>query len=401
MTINCQKCNEPFETFQCHVKAGNSKGTLCPNCRPTREDRKKQVAVACAQCGAAFSVKESEHRNNKTGNFYCSQRCMGLWRTANWVGEAHHNFKSKIEVACAICGTKKLVHESRFKAYDSFLCSNVCRGAFNALRTGERDSRLTMQCAHCGAELRRYVTSYEHVFCDAACRGRWDAEHNKGDSNPNYRGGQEFPCFVCDRPVWVKPSQFDRERHYCSAICSDSVKELFAPRGERSGAWKGGKVSRICQICGTVFQVKQAEAERAACCYCSKQCAGLGKAAKTTPEMRAMWRINSSIGSQIWAALKGTKSGRAWNSLVGYTSAELARHLESLFWPGMSWDNFGLDGWAIDHIRPRWSFSFVSAEDPQFRECWRLDNLQPLWYLDNARKSGKLGFVRGQVVPYE
>lgn len=70
---------------------------------------------------------------------------------------------------------------------------------------------------------------------------------------------------------------------------------------------------------------------------------------------------------------------------LGYSSRQLYEHLESRFLSGMSWQNFGLKGWHIDHIRPIASFeltepmSVVSA----------LDNLQPLWAHDNLSKGKK------------
>ena len=34
------------------------------------------------------------------------------------------------------------------------------------------------------------------------------------------------------------------------------------------------------------------------------------------------------------------------------------------------------------------SFNFISAEDEEFKQCWSLSNLQPLWAADNIRKGG-------------
>jgi hypothetical protein len=55
-------------------------------------------------------------------------------------------------------------------------------------------------------------------------------------------------------------------------------------------------------------------------------------------------------------------------------------HFESLFQPGMSWDNYGL--WEIDHIKP---LSLASTEDEVVNLC-EYKNLQPLWKLDNRLK---------------
>jgi len=63
-------------------------------------------------------------------------------------------------------------------------------------------------------------------------------------------------------------------------------------------------------------------------------------------------------------------------------------HLESKFLPGMTWNNRG--DWHIDHVRPLASFSFETAQCPDFKAAWSLSNLQPLWALDNIRKGAKV-----------
>lgn len=82
------------------------------------------------------------------------------------------------------------------------------------------------------------------------------------------------------------------------------------------------------------------------------------------------------------------KNGRQWEQLVGYTCAALISHIESLFLPGMSWENFG--DWQIDHLVPVASYRFASVDDPEFRQCWALLNLRPIWAEANRRKAAKL-----------
>ena len=75
--------------------------------------------------------------------------------------------------------------------------------------------------------------------------------------------------------------------------------------------------------------------------------------------------------------------------LCGYTPKKLREHMESLFREGMSWDNYGRDGWQIDHIRPVSSFNYTTTECEDFKKCWELNNLQPLWAKDNMSKGNK------------
>lgn len=99
------------------------------------------------------------------------------------------------------------------------------------------------------------------------------------------------------------------------------------------------------------------------------------------------YRINSSMSGSIWRAVKTGKSGKSWTRFVDYTIDELKQHLQNNFKPGMSFNNYGL--WHIDHIRPISSFGNIEIGSPEFKECWSLSNLQPLWAVDNLRKSDK------------
>ena len=59
--------------------------------------------------------------------------------------------------------------------------------------------------------------------------------------------------------------------------------------------------------------------------------------------------------------------------LLGYSAEELKVHIENLFTPEMSWENYG--EWHIDHIR---AVSTFDKDTPVNIVC-SLDNLQPLW----------------------
>lgn len=97
--------------------------------------------------------------------------------------------------------------------------------------------------------------------------------------------------------------------------------------------------------------------------------------------------LNNRMRGRIIKSVGASKAGRPWESLVGFTLADLTAHIEKQFLPGMTWENRG--EWHIDHIRPLCSFNFQTPECPQFREAWALTNLQPLWAIDNLKKGGR------------
>lgn len=46
--------------------------------------------------------------------------------------------------------------------------------------------------------------------------------------------------------------------------------------------------------------------------------------------------------------------------------------------------------WEIDHIFPISAHNFNSANDLDFKRCWSLSNLRPLWKMDNRIKHSKI-----------
>jgi hypothetical protein len=104
-------------------------------------------------------------------------------------------------------------------------------------------------------------------------------------------------------------------------------------------------------------------------------------------ESEPRYRLSKLIAHRMRLSLQEGKQGRHWETLVGYTVLDLKAHIESLFLPGMTWDNYG--NWHIDHIKPIAAFTFSSSEDAAFQECWALSNLRPLWATDNLKKGAK------------
>ncbi len=102
-------------------------------------------------------------------------------------------------------------------------------------------------------------------------------------------------------------------------------------------------------------------------------------------------RIRQAISAGVRKSLEDGKNGRSWESLVGYTLAELMAHLESQFTKGMTWENRGQNGWHIDHIKPMSHFNFTSPDDPEFLECWSLWNLRPVWGKENMSRGNRVG----------
>lgn len=99
-------------------------------------------------------------------------------------------------------------------------------------------------------------------------------------------------------------------------------------------------------------------------------------------------RLDHAISAGVSGSLKGLKAGRKSFDILGYTLDDLMAHLELKFAKGMTWENYGQ--WHVDHIIPKSAFNYNVSDDLDFKRCWSLSNLQPLWGRDNIKKNAKL-----------
>lgn len=100
-------------------------------------------------------------------------------------------------------------------------------------------------------------------------------------------------------------------------------------------------------------------------------------------------RLSNNIRGGMHHALKAKKGFRKWETLVGYTLQDLINHISPrLEGTTMTWENYG-SVWHIDHITPKSWFQYENTDDPKFKECWALSNLQPKLKLDNIRKGNR------------
>ena len=101
------------------------------------------------------------------------------------------------------------------------------------------------------------------------------------------------------------------------------------------------------------------------------------------------YRITEKLRKRISVAIREQYTIKAFSSieLLGCNIESIRQHLEDQFTEGMSWDNYGLYGWHIDHIKPCAKFDLTDPE--QQKECFHYSNLQPLWAFDNLSKGDK------------
>jgi hypothetical protein len=102
------------------------------------------------------------------------------------------------------------------------------------------------------------------------------------------------------------------------------------------------------------------------------------------------FRLSSSIGTLMRRSLTNGYKHSHWENLVDYTVDDLKRHIERKFKDGMTWEKLLNGEIHIDHKIPISAFNYKSPDDIDFRKCWALENLQPMWAKENIRKGNKL-----------
>lgn len=110
--------------------------------------------------------------------------------------------------------------------------------------------------------------------------------------------------------------------------------------------------------------------------------------------LKAKWRqipqnkISNALRGRISKALKGVAKSKRTEKLLGISFEDFQSYLETLFLPGMSWDNYGHKGWHVDHIIPCSYFDFTQPRHQLLCFCYL--NLRPMWAKDNHSKNDTL-----------
>jgi len=111
---------------------------------------------------------------------------------------------------------------------------------------------------------------------------------------------------------------------------------------------------------------------------------------KKLKENNINYRISCNLRTRLSGAVKNNqKNGSAVKDL-GCSIEKLKQYLEKQFYPNketgeqMTWENYGLYGWHIDHIMPLSGFDLTNRK--QFLKACHYTNLQPLWAKENLKK---------------
>lgn len=261
-------------------------------------------------------------------------------------------------------------------------------------------------CPDCNSPV--YGRTHHKQYCEE-CRRTRRLENYKRAAEKQRRKkgitkvkGETFACDECGSDFIATSKS---RAKWCES-CRDEVALRRARErsygDDRDGTRKRVGRLEVCAHCGDGFVVQTKGGNH---CYC-ESCRELNNAGSLPHlrEARRQWRakryredpkfaLNEFMRGGILKSLGDKKDGNSWTAFVDYTVDELKAHLERQFLPGMTWENRGVNGWHIDHILPIASFDYDSPDHPDFKACWALTNLRPMWGGDNIRKKDKRLFL--------
>lgn len=267
--------------------------------------------------------------------------------------------KRLIERQCVWCG-KSYISE-RKKTY----CSRECCLSANH----RKQISFIHVCQKCGKE---FQGKKNQKYCSGQCARR-------ANSRTSSNGTTEKRCTVCGEwkslidNFYKSKSTYDGFGVKCK-LCS-SKKHL---------AWSQTKRGKLLR---KINRIKNIETSRS---YNKKIQPLRNEQEKIKARTDVSFQLNRRMRCLMWQGLRKNKAGRTWKELIGYSVDELRSHLEQQFVDGMTWELFLQGEIHIDHKIPRAAFNFTTPDDIDFKRCWSLSNLQPLWALDNIIKHDKI-----------
>jgi len=294
------------------------------------------------------------NRNTK----YCSDECEHLRKNERRI-VPHHNKE------CKKCG-EPFTGPGR-QEYCSSKCKRIAQKKRNQLGISViSDIKI---CIICG---RKY-SGRNNKYCSRTC-----FLNRNFRTEPN--GMVLKKCTQCGEFKPANTDNFSRNKntiHGWASIC----KQCSTEKHKQWQATGHAKKLRAEERIRNIETVRK---------YNKKMAPKRRKAEAIRRRTDIAFALKNRMRSLIYSSLRGNKNGHSLQELTGYTVEDLRQHIGKQFKDGMSWRRF-LDGEIhIDHKIPVSVFNFSSPKHIDFKRCWALSNLQPLWAADNISKYDKL-----------
>ena len=107
----------------------------------------------------------------------------------------------------------------------------------------------------------------------------------KGKNNPSWKGGKiKKVCSVCGKNFYI--SRYKQKIGW-GIFCSIACRSAYI-KGERHPNWQGGKIKKICKWCGKEFFIDPSKKGMAK--FCSRKCSAEWKSVFMSGENSPLWK---------------------------------------------------------------------------------------------------------------
>ena len=256
-----------------------------------------------------------------------------------------------------------------------------------------------IECIVCGEDFTKHESGKANDICSIECskknKQNWFKEYGQKPERKHQAklNARKYAAKKkAEDPEWGLEPLIQRPCRYCDTIfptrgnkkwyCNKRCNELWALQQLREATVKRideRTTDKQCLVCKETFTTSHHSVHS----YCSYPCRVKNDNKKHSKTMSKL------LHQALYRTIRKDGKSNIWTHF-NFTIDEFRERFEFLFNKGMKWENIGL--WHIDHIKPKASFNqeqLTDSTSEDFKKCWALENLQPLWARDNLKKGSK------------
>lgn len=227
ITVSLRNCHI-FSEFFDNLKVGE---IINVSPHMLSEHSTVHVEISCDNCGKDF--KKPYKNISKCKNHFCNKNCKSDFEKIN--GRTKRGGRTRYETKCKFCNKdiKVLKYKYENSKTGNFFCSNSCVGKYNS-KTNKR--RIVKHCEICNKEYEVVKSTYNsRVTCSRECQSKWQSINLIKDKASNWDSSfkdRVKHCEICNFEFNVTKSK--SHRRFCSKKCKNYWFKTIKSQEENS-----------------------------------------------------------------------------------------------------------------------------------------------------------------------
>jgi len=319
----------------------------------------------CSRCKEDLPLEDfSKHKSTKDGlDCYCKKCKAKIYRVHYEKNKERTHIKTPKEKYCPEC-----------KEILPFNCFSEDKSRKDGLYSWCKKCKAKAICARYEKNRQRVHVEIPTEKSCSKCGEIYPSEQFR--KNKSMKDGLEGQCKKCMTEVKRAHCEKNKNRthveipkeKYCYVCKKIMLSENFGKAKSR----KDG-LNPVCKRC-----IQK---------YIRENRQRINEYERNKKATDTNYRLSYILRNRLRIAVKSNqKVGSAVKDL-GCTIEEFKQYIEKQFEEDMSWENYGLYTWHLDHIKPLVSFDLTDRQ--QFLQACHYTNYQPLWAHDNLSKGAK------------